>query len=166
MNRKFLAMLIFSMGLLGCPPSSPHGTQPQKVLLPVWQQTEYIFYNKTGSQVIITFVEKGKVRKKDGTVIERSDGGSQGEDGIFREFIINESGDQEYVTREYEETSLELEDGECIFTPSYYVLDLEIGGRMICGTYRHGSPDPERPCSDEVNTVRNGERVERYRKQR
>ena len=154
MHLKILIFGIFGISLLSCSPSPDSGAQPQKVLLPVWQQTEYIFYNKTGDRIKIVRVEEGKLRKKDGTVLDRSAGGTRGDDGIFREFILNKNGEQEYVTREYEENSVELEDGECVFTPSYYVLDLRIQGETVCKTFRHGELDPERPCSDEVNQVR------------
>lgn len=158
-NLKVLIFVIIGIGLLSCsssPPlnDSPSGVQPQEALLPIWQQTEYIFYNRTGAQVTVILVKKGKVIKKDGTVLERSNGGVLGEDGIFREFILNEQGEQEYVTREYKETSLELKDGECVFTPSYYVLEIKIQGQTVCDTPRHGKPDSQRFCDTEVNQVR------------
>ena len=154
MQLRNLIFLIFGMGLLSCSTSPDGETQPKKALAPIWQQTEYIFYNKTGSRITIVRVEEGKVRKKDGTVLDRSDGGTRGEDGVVREFVLNANRETEYVTREYEETRLELEDGECVFTPSYYVLDFEIQGHTVCKTFRHGESDPERPCSGEVNQIR------------
>lgn len=149
---------------MGCTSPSPNngtqpeshngGIQPNKKLLPVWQQTEYIFYNRTGGPITVIRVQEGKVRKQDGTVLDRPDGGTRGDDGIFRNYILNEDGTEEYVTREYKETPLELEDGECVFTPSFYVLDFKINGKTTCSTYRDGVPDPERPCSDEIRKIR------------
>ena len=156
---KTVSLIIFGTSfLLGCPSSSPNGINPQKVLLPIWQQTEHIFYNKTGSQVTVILIEEGKLRTKDGRVVERPDGSgsTRGEDGIVRDYIINEAGEQEYVTREYKETPVVLGDGKCVFTPSYYNLKFEIQGRTVCDTLRHGSLDPEQSCSDEVNKIRNG----------
>lgn len=154
------------MGLLGCPSSSPpqdtsssqkgDAVNSQGQLSPIWQQTEYIFYNKTGGQVTVIYVGQGKLRKKDGSVVEKPDGSTRGEDGIIRDYILNEDGEQEYVTREYKEISVQLEDGECVFTNYYYVLNLKIQGKIICDSSRHGKPDPQRPCFDEVNQVRNG----------
>ena len=160
MNWKFLGLLIFSLTLLGCPssppnePRSPNGSQPKEALAPVWQQTEYIFYNRTGGQITFVLVEEGKLRKKDGTVVERSDGSAMGEDGIVRDYIINDHGQQEYVIREYKETPLNLRDGECVLTPSFYLLDIKSQGKLICSSaYRHGSPDPKRTCDDEIKAI-------------
>ena len=156
MNLRILIFAVFGTGLLTCAPPSPLHDELQfnQVPLPIWQQTDYIFYNRTGDRITIILIETGKAVKKDGTVVEKSDGATRGDDGIVQEFIINESGKQEYITREYDETPLELEDGECVFTASYYRLDLKIRGKTICDSSRHGKPDPQRPCYDEVNRVR------------
>ena len=160
MNWKLLGPLIFSLSLLGCPSSSPDGpqdpdeSQAREALAPLWQQTDYIFYNRTGGQITFVLVEKGKLRKKDGTMVERPDGSTMGEDGIVRDYIINDQGQQEYVTREYKETPMELANGECVLTPSFYRLDLKTQGKLICSSaYRHGSPDPERTCDDEIKAI-------------
>ena len=75
-NLRFLIFIILG-GLLSCstpPRSETHsnsGVHPNKALAPIWEQTEYIFYNKTGSPVTVVLVEEGKARKKDGTVIRQ-----------------------------------------------------------------------------------------------
>lgn len=154
---RVVSLIILGLGvLLGCPRSPDNGAHPQKVLAPVWQQTEYIFYNKTGNQVTVILVEEGKLRTRDGRTVERPDGSTRGEDGIVRDYILNKAGEQEYVTREYKETPVALGAGKCVFTPSYYGLKFEIQGRIVCDTLRHGSPDPERHCGDAVNDIRNG----------
>ena len=71
---------------------------------------------------------------------------------------MNKDGTQEYVTREYKETPLNLRNGECVFTPSYYILSLKIAEKTVCDTFRHGKPDPQPACSDEINQIRNRKR--------
>ena len=154
MSLRSLIFVLFGTGLLACTPSLNSGIHPQKVPLPIWQQTDYIFYNKTGGPVTVIFIKTGRAVRRDGTVVERPDGASQGDDGIVREFILNENGEREYIIREYDETPVELDDGECVFTISYYTLELKIREKTICDSSRHGEPDPEVPCYDKVNKVR------------
>ena len=154
MYLKTLIYSLFGIGLLACS-SSPNGVHPNRAAFPGRQQTKYIFYNKTGDQIKVVHVDKGKLRKEDGTLLNKPEP-PPGDDSIFPGYILNEQGEKEYVTQEYKETSVELEDGECVFTPSYYVSEftITIRGEPVCGTWSHGETDPERSCSDEVNQIR------------
>ena len=151
-------ILIFAMALLGCSPQSQQGgrpaisSQPNKVLAPIWQQTDRIFYNKTGWPITIIHITEGKVQTKDGRVLERSDGGTMDQDGIFREYIIKKDGSQEYVTREYKETPLTLKPGGCVLT-SIASFKLKTQGKTVCDTLRHGEPEPKRVCFEELRKI-------------
>ena len=175
MHLKFLFLGIFGISLVSCLPSSEEQrscpfssskaeqteVQPNMILAPIWEQTEYIFHNKTGGQVTVVLVEQGKVRRKDGTLVDGSVGGTMGEDGIFREYILDENGEREYVTREYKETPLELENEECVFTPSLGGIDIKIQEEVICEIPRHGRInkqscyDPARQARTEQSWSRN-----------
>ena len=162
------AILIFAIALLGCSLQPKPNIQAQYnglpagnsqfkkagVLAPIWQQTDRIFYNKTSQPMTVVLVEEGKIRTKDGKTLERSDGGTLGQDGIFREYILKEDGSQEYVTREYKETPLTLNPGDCVLT-SFAFFWLKIRGKTVCDTLRHGEPEPKRVCFDELRKVRN-----------
>ena len=153
MYLKTLVYGLFGIGLLACS-SSPNGVHPNGAAFPGRQRTSYIFYNKTGDQIKVVHI-KEELRKKDGTLVEKAEP-PPGDNSVFPGYILNEQGEKEYVTQEYKETSVELEDGECVFTPSYYVLDftITIQGEPVCGTLRRGESDPERSCSKEVNQIR------------
>ncbi|MCZ0931677.1 MAG: hypothetical protein OXJ52_00775 [Oligoflexia bacterium] len=180
MNLHFV-ILFFAMTLLGCPtqpqPGLPAGRphQPsfnpsvsspqngssmwspiseQKMIAPIWAQTDRIFYNKTGQPITVVLVKEGKIRTKAGRVLERSDGGTMGQDGIFREYIIKGDGSQEYVTREYKETPLTLKAGECVLTSAAF-FKLKMQGKTVCDTLRHGEPEPKRVCFRELRKLQN-----------